>query len=163
MEQPDKIADIKSPVKRRRTNLPLKTKIAVWWILIVSVGGTIGMMILLDHWCGDSPCPYCCAPLGCALLFLGFLYLISGIILTGKTKSSWIIALVLLVLGLVPFLPLFVFTVLVWSPLYSPIFLLYLIPLILILSDKRNYWIMLSHISAKAKRKTAAVTSGKSQ
>ena len=159
MEQPKQIADIKSPVKRRGTRLPMKTKIAVWWILIVSVGGTIGGYIEANNLASDLSDMSVGAALFVITLLLSFFYFISGIFLTFKTKSAWIISVSILSLEIgassILYLP-----ALYFYPLYSPILILYIVPIILILSDKRNYWIMLSHISAKTKRKASGEVSG---
>jgi len=161
MEQHKQIADVKSPVKRRRTKLPMKTKIAVWWILIVSVGGTIAGETYVNRGSSDSPFPEIVALVSWIIFLFCFFYFISGIFLIVKMKSAWVVAMVFLSLGLIAFSIFYALVLLPEAYLFFPIFLLYLVPLVLIISDQKNYWKMTYRLSARAKRNMSAVTSGK--
>ena len=149
-------------------NLPKRTKFAVWWIFTLGIVGTIAAIITMCLWPYPDP-NFILIQIPIAIA-IGFLYILPAIFLTRRKRWSWTAAVVMLASGTIGLTGLLIYLVVYSVVYYSypwyefiPAVIVYLVPLWFISHDKRNYWIMLSHISAKVRRKTAAVTSGKSQ
>ncbi len=162
MVHSEQIGNNKPASKTHGTKLPMKTKIAAWWIITAGVVGTIVGGIYHYHWLSEEgPIEEVGSGIVLEAIFIiGVLYLAPGIFLLMKTKSAWVVAMVLLSLGLIASSIFYTLVLLLWSPLYFPIFFLYLVPLILIISDQKNYWKMTYRLSARVRRKTYGEVSG---
>lgn len=127
----------------REVNLPLKTRIATWWISIVTVIVVIvAIVIVIQEYqkshhedLGLELAMYIFLILGVSILFLLPIMLVEL-----RKKWSWIAAIILFIIEIysgtgslfmaIDFLAIFVV-------------LAYIIPLGLIFFDRRNYWKML--------------------
>ena len=76
------------------------------------------------------------------ILLVGFFYVLNGVILATKKKGAWKVAVALLSLEMV-FIS-YVFSI--YFDYYSiAVFFAYLVPLILIILDAKNYWAITRH------------------
>lgn len=147
-------------VKQGKAKLPMKTKIAVWWLITISVVLTIYAIVLLsltepgDEW---SIIGYVFSAIA---LVSAFVYFISGILLAVKKRGTWVAAVVILSLitlatianapyGVHLNLPLFSLLIgeteggsMVYQLFLFISTLSTLIPLILVVGDAKNYWAM---------------------
>jgi hypothetical protein len=160
MEQSKHTITSKPTSKPTTTKLPMKTKIAVWWIVTAGVVGTIAGETYVHRGSSDSPFPEIVALVSWIIFLFCFFYFISGIFLIVKMKSAWVVAIAFLSLGLIAFSIFYALVLLPEAYLFFPIFLLYLVPLVLIISDQKNYWKMTYRLSAKAKRSVSGEVSG---
>jgi len=134
-----------------KAKLPVKTKIAVWWILAVGLIGTIVAVSIFLTWCTDMPdsqfASTCFLP-GLAILAAGILYLLPSILLIKRKSWAWTFTISELVIELA------LFIVFYTSPLfsclhcrsphyeYTPILIVYFVPLILLIIDRKKYFEM---------------------
>ncbi len=121
-----------------RAKLSTKTKIAVWWLLIFGSIGIISAIVLI---CGFGVMGL---GVGLAVFLFAIFYLIIALLLV-RGERFWAVLILLNPLGWwVLFLLLNIGTYdNVWEPFssfypYILIFLLFLIPLILIILDRKN-------------------------
>jgi len=146
-----------------KKKLPIRTKIAVWWLITISVILTIyGIVVLSLAEPGYEWSIYNYL-IGIVALVSVFIYLISGILLAVKKRGTWIAAVVILsliTLGTIinaPYgvhLNLFLFDLFFETEGGSTIHQLLLfistlstlVPLILAVSDVKNYWAMTEQV-----------------
>jgi hypothetical protein len=132
-----------------KDKLPLKTHIAVWWIIIVGIIGTIAGMIIVaclsDPNFPDAFGNFLLRAMGIVVLFfIGLFYTLSGILLRLKKKWTWIVAIVILSVQFIVLGPFFYGTL--SNADFIPYVCAYLIPLILLILDAKNYWAMLEKV-----------------
>lgn len=138
-------------INAANAKLPTKTKIAAWWILIVGAVGTTIATLCFMIWCTsmpDSQFTNTCFLPGLVIVAVGILYLLPSVLLLKRKSWAWIFAISVLTLELL------FFTVFYTSSLfpcsycrsphyeYTPIFIIYFVPLILIIIDRKNYFAM---------------------
>jgi glucan phosphoethanolaminetransferase (alkaline phosphatase superfamily) len=134
-----------------KAKLPLKTKIAAWWLMFFGLFGTITAIVIpqvLTHTSDQSEWGYISLVLALITIVIGFLYVLPGILLQIKNKTAWIstIALLLIELAIFSYLYATSFNFISSPPPspypYTPIFFIYIIPLILVILDRKNYFKM---------------------
>lgn len=154
-----------TPDKKGSRRIPIKTKIAAWWMIVASVVGMIASWKVIetvfqgcDEWCIVGGLAWL------IIFFAGFLSAVSAVLLTGKTRGPWIAAVVLLIIIMCCWTLAYniIFSIvlpgdvshlfLTWVTC-GAFFLLYLVPFVLIILDKNNYWAMVKHRTAKKKTK----------
>jgi len=125
--------------------LPTKTKIAAWWMIIIGITG-ITLSAYLSYVVSTRG-TYMLA-LAYAFIIITFMYglpfLFCGFILNLRKKWTWWLVLILLSVGLTSHL---FFISLFQGSLYQGIkvsftwsFLLFILPLILLLLDRKNFF-----------------------
>lgn len=115
--------------------LPTKTKIAAWWIRIIGGVGIV-FSIIFRIW-----------PIQVFILLIkfilpfSFLLFLSGCFLFWKRRMAWRSAVGILILGIISwiifYLRIGMAPVSIFFVIFSPIFL---IPFILLLLDRKNFW-----------------------
>jgi hypothetical protein len=123
-----------------QTSLPLKTKIAAWWMIVIS-----GLMILYCLWGasdvlfggGLQSSDFLGELIGLiALIFLiialpvGLVFFIPSIFLLKKKRKPWWFIEIILFISIIVFLINFIF----------PILIIFVPPFILLLIDRKNFW-----------------------
>jgi hypothetical protein len=139
-----------------KAKLPAKTKIAIWWLIVVGIVLTIGLsgLLLLAIIFSipiDSEPAVPNLVLYFFLPFCGIFTLISGIFLRKESKQAWKVAAVVLFIAIIYSLGICLYIVIHHCDNLSymiPIVLLigsviYLTPLIIIIVDRKNYFAML--------------------
>jgi hypothetical protein len=151
-------------MKKHRTKLPIKTKVAVWWLITISVILTIyGIVLLSLAESGNEWSIYNYVFFAVALVS-AFFYLISGILFAVKKRGTWVAAVVILSLITLatiinaPYgvhLNLYLFDLFLddtegGSTIHQLLLFIStlstLIPLILAVSDVKNYWAMTEEV-----------------
>jgi lysylphosphatidylglycerol synthetase-like protein (DUF2156 family) len=126
----------KQKVNIAKTKLPIKTKIAVWWLILLGVAVIIGAILFLPLTTDFEHIPASDYLISIAI---GLLCIVPGIILNAKTRAAWISAIVLFM----SFIGLSIsFIWYVDSSSFINIFLtcmITIIPLILLILDRNNY------------------------
>jgi hypothetical protein len=132
-----------------KTNLPIKTRIAVWWIFFVGVVGTIATLIapqILPHSSDEMEWGMLSALLALVSIAVGFLYIIPSILLRRKKRARWKAAVAILFIGSLSFTGLIIFYAACpeYYPWYvfTPAVIIYAVPLILVILDRKNYFEM---------------------
>jgi hypothetical protein len=125
------------PVGIERAGIPIITKMAVMWIVLVGASGTTTGIILLHSWCS-------CFILPLFLSSLGVLYVIPALILPYLGKYVWKAAMILLIMELciIIVIGVIVQRALHYSIPYSysiPTLLAYLVPIFLLVLDVKKY------------------------
>jgi hypothetical protein len=120
-----------------KAKLPTKTKIAMWWLFVTGIIMTIGFIAsvpALTDWSSSiNPRIYLLA------VAVGLLYISPGILLCIKRNLSWISSVVILAVEAIPFL---IMTIIFVNPIPIAGIVVVLIPLILIILDRKNYFAM---------------------
>ena len=127
----------KNQQETQKPSFPIKTKIAAWWMIIVGIIGIIAFFVLFEInrvMFATSECK-----VGYGLIVVptlpAFPLFLSGVFLLAKRKWTWWVSAIFLSVGLaVSILLIFV------SLIFSPIILIVLLPLILFLFDRKNFW-----------------------
>ena len=133
-----------------KAKLPIKTKIATWWLIVIGVLLTIlGVLymfalFLQSMWStsGDDGRLYI------VLLLGGIFTFISGIFLSKESKWAWQIAAIVLIIAMICFIAGYLCLSIDSAnysklPIILPVgLLIYLTPLILIILDRKNYFEM---------------------
>ena len=128
-----------------KTKLPTKTKIAVWWIRIFSIGIVISCIaqVLL---CFTDPTLFDSAIYALVFLPIWILFLLPSILLPRKRRWCWIISIIILSLEILIILAVCIFGAIHYRYSYYleliPIVIFYLVPFILIILDRKNYFEM---------------------
>ena len=125
-----------------RFSLPHKTAIAVWWIAVASLVGTVTWISLHlnDFELAGVHATREWSTYLLLKLVAGLLYLLPGILVELRKRWAWITAAALLIIE-----SLFVVAYIFGDKYYylTPVFLLFVIPFLLIFFDRRNYLDML--------------------
>ena len=122
-----------------KVSLPIKTKIAAWWMIIISVIlGCVGLRIAIQGYLHSLYGGVLLLPVGLGIFFMGgLLIFLPGLFLLKRKVDSWWISV--MILGIASTLSIFLvltgFTLL--ELCYSSMFL---IPFILLLLDRKNFW-----------------------
>lgn len=108
------------------TSLPTKTKSAVWWLLIIGVIWTIWWNVarVTFGWGATS------VESIVYLALLSLFFILLGIFICFKESWAWVVSVAMLCVGIVS------------SFLICIIVPLYLIPLLLVILDRKKYWEM---------------------
>jgi len=140
-------------VRRIKATLPLKTKIALWWIFVV---GTI-MVLLLAFYFRLVLVPV----LFSQEILLVLIVLVAGILICGKNKNAWVYTVAMLSIEIIFFLLLLIAytTTARYSYYYHSFSYIYhiccvlhmLIPLIFIILDRKNYFEMVRQLELSKK------------
>jgi hypothetical protein len=133
----------------KKVKLPIKTEIAAWWLIVVGLIGTIATIAAICIYCRgcDEWCIGCV--LWAAIVFvIGLLYFLSGMFLARRTMGAWAATILILIIELAAFAYYYGTSFeSIFSPSpsrypYTPIFFIFLIPLILLILDRKNYFEM---------------------
>ena len=125
--------------------LPIKTKIAMWWIFVLGVAVFIVPLFSLSSFSDQAERDMTFLPLLLITLGIAFLYSLSGIFLMIRKIWAWNVAIAVLTIEL---LSLFIYTHVqinldtFGSPILFIANILLLIPFILIILDRKNYFEM---------------------
>jgi hypothetical protein len=128
-----------------KSNLPTKTKIAVWWILIFSIGIVISCAayVLL---CFKDPTFFDSAIYAIVFLPIWILFLLPSILLPRKRYWCWTTSIIILCLEIIIILAVCIFGAIHYRYSYYleliPIVVFYLVPFALIILDRKNYFEM---------------------
>ena len=147
-------------VTTTKDKLPTKTRIAFWWLIVVGVVLIAYDFIYLIASITKSVDGGDTWDIGPAsILLLGSIfYFISGIFISKKSKQAWIVTVTILFIVAICSLGIYI-----WMEIYSNYYLygilfvsllyvlFYLIPLILIIIDKKNYFEMLRQRESEKK------------
>jgi len=125
--------EAKESKERNQVSLPIKTKIAAWWMIII--GGALGLMGLSFPFSPSFYGNFVVAVVwGIIVALPGLLVFISGFQILKRKKLAWW----LIVIGTSIILTLLLLMYRSYTP---PIFILsVLIPLIFLLLDRKNFW-----------------------
>ena len=130
-----------------KTELPIKTKIAIFSLFVAAVVIIIGPWVVLSSFSDEAEGSQIFALLFPVTLIIAFLYFISGIFLISKNKWSCKASIVTICFALLASLLVtaapFLF---IWSynvPLSIIASVPVIVPLILIILDRKNYFEML--------------------
>jgi cation transport ATPase len=123
--------------------LPIKTKIAVWWISVIGVAGTIAVIVIYLVAQGPSVSISSSSLMYLSIFAAGIFYCLPALLLTLKRKTTWIAALVMLAIGTLG-LSGFYF----W---FIPSFIIFLVPVVLVIVDAKKYLAMVEYRTAKMK------------
>lgn len=144
--------------------LPIKTKIAVWWIIAAGLLGTIGgIMAFTNHdWkisgdIGDAIASY--VVILVVIFLFGFFYVLAGIILAAKKQGAWIAAVIILSFHLIGYIILLLLPwILSGGYIAIPICILFVlfVPFVLIILDVKNYWRVAEYVTAMKNAKSPA-------
>ena len=136
-----------------RGRLPIKTKMAIWWIITTGLLGTIGGIIAFTNhdWeisgeIGDAIASY--VVILVVIFLFGFFYVLAGIILAAKTKRAWKVAVAALSLEMAIGSYISYIIIIYFNYYFIAIVFAYLAPLILVIFDKKNYWEMVDNLIA---------------
>jgi hypothetical protein len=149
-------------VNTAKTKLPTKTKIAVWWIFILGAVVVIVPLVSLSSFSDYTERDMIFFPLLLTTLCVSFLYSLSGIFLMVRKTWAWNVALVVITIEL---LSLFIYLHVeidldtFGGPILFVANILLLIPFILILLDRKNYFEMVRQreLAKKDKKKARSV------
>lgn len=128
-------------------SLPLKTRIATWWIAVVTLIAVVVAIVIVTREYQNTHHEKLGLELAMYIfLILGdsILYILPGILVELRKKWPWIVATTLL------FVEIIVVTITLFMNfdyLGSLLLLAYLVPFVLIFFDRRNYWKMLCYQS----------------
>ena len=130
----------------QKPSLPIKTKIAAWWMIVTGGIGVIVFIIYLMAYFGAVSKGEGLT----AFVFLPFVAIpsfslfIPGLLILLKKRGGWICSVIFLLLGVLLTILLY-FGLSTLGPL--PVFwfcivplIIFLIPLILLLLDRKNFW-----------------------
>ena len=123
----------------QKPSLPIKTKIAAWWMIIISVIlGCVGLRIAIQGYLHSLYGGVLLLPVGLGIFFMGgLLIFLPGLFLLKRKVDSWWVSV--MILGIASTLSIFLvltgFTLL--ELCCSSMFL---IPFILLLLDRKNFW-----------------------
>jgi len=131
-----------------KVNLPIKTKIAAWWMIIIGgsvilfcLGGVIDAIFgcRMPEFMGALVCLFGLIFLIIVVLPVGLLFFIPGIFLLKKKRWAWWFIEIILFLGLIAFLKISI------SPIEEKEILKFLLsfiipPFFLLLLDRKNFW-----------------------
>jgi len=143
-----------------KARLPIRTKVTIWWLFIMGI--VVPIAWILSYLIGSNSLDYLSllflqSPWGFAILLVSISCLPPAILLLRKAKSDWKEAVIILSIEIICFLSIglpylarldnydqFVFSqhfpyIFVSIPL---LLLSYLIPLILLILDRKNYFEM---------------------
>ena len=135
-----------------KAKLPTKTKIAVWWIRIIAMLMAIGGLIVL--FVSVAKAPPMVKEEGSGILFfvvvaiilpIWLLFLLPSIFLPLRKTWGWITSMTILSLEILSILGVCIYCATtdgLYYLQYTPSIILILIPLILILLDRKNYFEM---------------------
>lgn len=144
---------IKEPITK--TKLPIKTKIAVWWIRISSIGIVISCIaqVLL---CFTDPTLFDSAIYALVFLPIWILFLLPSILLPRKRRWCWTTSIMILCLEIIIILAVCIFGAIHYRYSYYleliPIVVFYLVPFALIILDRKNYFEMIRQRELEKKR-----------
>ena len=129
-----------------KAKLPTKTRITVWWIRIFSIGIVISCAayVLL---CFRDPTFFDSAIYAVVFLPIWILFLLPSILLPRKRRWCWTTSIMILCLEIIIILAVCIFGAIHYRYSYYleliPIVIFYLVPFILIILDRKNYFEML--------------------
>jgi len=120
-----------------KASLPIKTKIAAWWMIVI--GGGTGILSILSSLTGHEDVPFIGLAFGCPVL----LFSIPGIFVLRKKKWAYWLAMILsgvlsilipkvLFDSAVPIFYMIIFGVFEWF--------IFGVPFILFFLDRKNFW-----------------------
>ena len=137
-----------------KSKLPIKIRIAFWWLFITTVGWTtasITLLVMSYNKAGPGPdnLNNVFLLLGfAAITYFGVLFFTSAFLLRLRNKTAHIFAIAILVIQVAVLLVITIVTINVASLLAYSYFLtsniFYLIPIILVLYDRSKYWVPVS-------------------
>jgi len=134
----------------QKPSLPIKTKIAAWWMLVVGVIGiAISIMIILwylsvyfgESWGPESGWALIPVFMGVIVFLPSLFFLFSGIFLFKKKRGTWRFAIGMIIfLNISSCMAILKYGVLGGSLIPVVILSITLFPFILLLLDRKNFW-----------------------
>lgn len=133
--------------------LPIKTKIAVWWIIIAGVSGAIFSLVLGSSAQGEMAL---LAVFWSFVVFIAALvYILPAIFLVLKRSWSWVSAFVILFIEVIVSLLGLLYLIDMIS-IFAVYFFINIIPFTLVIFDSRKYWTMVEYRTATKRTRTSA-------
>ena len=136
-----------------KVSLPIKTKIAAWWIIMIGLIGIIFYInkvlikkgFFITHAIIESPGEFLDLAIFSILFLFSLSNFISGVYIFKKRKLAWWTAVITLVLGIIStvlLLPLSLVIIKEALIIFIILILLcvFVIPFFLLLLDRKNFW-----------------------
>jgi drug/metabolite transporter (DMT)-like permease len=116
-----------------KVSLPIKTKIAAWWLIIIGSG-----FVVISFFIRVMPEGYLVFPI---LFSIGFFFFLAGLLLFLKKRWAWGFAIIILIIltGVVIYFSTAGSNISSINSLFNPLIIIPLIPLILLLLDRKNF------------------------
>jgi len=140
-----------------KAKLPIKTQIAVWWIIVIGVFLIIleGLVLLASFYNQSDAVKndwlvLCLSPIGILTIF-------SGIFLFRKSQRAWKSTAAVLIIAMICVTAVYTLTLAADFKTIPPILFFYLVPLILIFIDRKNYFEMTEKQKGKAAKTTLSL------
>ena len=132
-------------IDMNKAKLPIKTKIAVWWIRILSIVSFISCAGFIIF-CFTNPDFFNGAFYALVFLPIWILFLLPSVLLPRKRQWCWKTSLTVLCLEIIIILAVCIVGYIHYRYSYivqlMPIVIFYLVPFILIILDRKNYFEM---------------------
>jgi len=116
-----------------KVSLPTKTKIAAWWMIVIGGG-----FVVISFFIRVMPEGNLVFPI---LFSISFFFFLAGLLLFLKKKWAWGFATIILIIltGVVIYFSTAGFNISSINSLFNPLIIIPLIPLILLLLDRKNF------------------------